>query len=179
MICPLLSVGNTSILGISTAQDDANYYSELTELKYEDSNELVFHSIKISTVCDACRLADKARTCTHLRHKQPPWKTSAAEAKVKAIMRNDPVAYAREHLGLIKGAGDYVFDRESVNKLLERDRYDLPNRIPIIYVAIDPAGGGTKSNFAFIALANINGNYVVRFFFLFLFIYKVVNRVAM
>lgn len=67
VVVPLLTVRFTSVLAISTPDDEFNYYSELIECG-------LFETIKVGLICQPC--IDKGFIdCRHMRKRIPPWKS--------------------------------------------------------------------------------------------------------
>ena len=72
-VAPLLCIGNTSFVAISTLTSDMNFYTKLIS-KLDPQTQLpVFKSIQIQLACQACIDAEKAHECVHLQHLIPRW----------------------------------------------------------------------------------------------------------
>lgn len=69
-VMPLMAVGNTAVLAISTPDNEFNHYTELTEMKKPDGT-LWFNVIKIGLSCEDC--LTKGIECVHHKNKLPHW----------------------------------------------------------------------------------------------------------
>lgn len=84
-----------------------------------------------------------------------PWSSQQQSAKIEALMGDQREIFRREILNeetessIVK-----VFDPEQVD-VLESSNYDLreDDDIRHVFVAIDPAAGGSQSKFAIVSLA--------------------------
>ena len=151
VIIPLLGVRNTSILGISTPEGSNNFYSQLIDKRDEFGNRR-FKTIELTLVCEACRadgwLERNTSECPHNRSLSPPWKSSARTELVQDLMSNTPELFQREHLGMITDLTTQAFPNELVDRFLETSftEYQLSQRDhDVVFVAIDPCGGGESS----------------------------------
>lgn len=150
-ILPMLGVNHTACLAISTpSDDDANLYTRMFQMKDEKGNPL-FHSIDVGLICKDCLEQDK-KQCPHNKGRLPAWKSGGRMNRMKAIMKNDMEAFARENLGAMISTSDYVFDRPGILRFENRDAYFLFNSQPFVHVAIDPAGGGTLSDYTIMSM---------------------------
>jgi len=84
VIVPLMEVGGTATICISTPLSSWNFYSELTEVR-DDRGRLVFNVIKVGMVCERCRGTEREDQCTHPSGDRPDWKPEDNLEKVKAI----------------------------------------------------------------------------------------------
>jgi len=164
VIVPLIGVNQTAILAISTpGEGDSNYYNLLLDLKDEDGAPM-FLTIEIGLACDVCRDEGKAADCTHTRVRLPPWKSKARQRKQRRILaQTDPEVMAREVMGVTVSEGVHPF-----NPVLLRawdspeQRVHLKNRASrVIFLSIDPAGGGNPSEFALCGLMYYEQRYTV------------------
>ena len=74
VIVPLLEVEHTSLICISTPQDDQNFYSEMFSMCTPDGQPL-FHTLEVSLVCEDCKKTDHPERCPHMADEIPPWKS--------------------------------------------------------------------------------------------------------
>jgi hypothetical protein len=170
IIVPLLGVGGTAVLGISTPQGEDNYYSELVDLVDIYDNKPIFKTIHVRQACQACIDNDIADKCKHLRDQLPSWKPIGNQDKVEAIMgAANKDTFIRENQGVIKGSSSCVFRKKTIEKFASRPFYEFTRKPSIIYIGIDPSGGGDQSHYAFVSMAVENNQYVVSFVCLFIF----------
>ena len=72
-VAPLLCIGNTSFIAISTLTSDLNFYTKLISKMDPLSGKPVFKSIQIQLACQACQDSEKAFECMHMQHLIPRW----------------------------------------------------------------------------------------------------------
>lgn len=75
-VAPLLCIGTTSFVAISTLTSDMNFYTKLISKVDPLTNLPVFKSIQIQLACQACIDAEKAHECVHLQHLIPRWQVT-------------------------------------------------------------------------------------------------------
>ena len=79
-VAPLLCIGTTSFVAISTLTSDMNFYTKLISKVDPLTNLPVFKSIQIQLACQACIDAEKAHECVHLQHLIPRWQVTSPRA---------------------------------------------------------------------------------------------------
>ena len=89
-VAPLLCIGNTSFVAISTLTSDMNFYTKLISKVDPLSHLPVFKSIQIQLACQACIDAEKAHECVHLQHLIPRWQDEEKHRRLKTIMSDRP-----------------------------------------------------------------------------------------
>lgn len=57
VVLPLLSMSSSVLLCISTLRENDNFYSRMFQMRKPDGN-LLFETIQIDLVCEACRASD-------------------------------------------------------------------------------------------------------------------------
>lgn len=160
VISPVLTVEYTAILGISTAQDDLNYYSKLLNMKRPGTDELLFRVLKVGLACEACAEAGKSGSCDHRTNRLPPWKPASRHRMLQAIMGSDEAGFAREALGEI-ASGDHYLYKAFIRHLVKNPRVPLDKPVGAVYLAIDPSGGGAASDYTLAATILQEGRHVV------------------
>ena len=167
VVVPLLGVGGTAVLAISTPDDEFNYYTELLELKVGDNDEPLFNVIKVGLACDACVELGKSSECPHLVHELPHWKTYDRQVKMRKIMESDPELYTRENMGVVVSKKQFLFDPRLIKAFFAIPPFISTHGITDAHVAIDPSGGGSQSDYAICSAFNAHGRKVVTpsFFF--------------
>ena len=162
---PLLGMNHTALLAISTPDDEFNFYSELFQLKNE-KDETLFHLISIGLACQTC--LDNGLRCSHKLDKLPHWKPVERQALINKILSSNPDLADRETRGIVKTSKRNLFEKTWIAKLKERPLYVFEYSPSVIYVAIDPAGGGSMSDFAICSMAYENCRHVVQLLLLLL-----------
>lgn len=84
-------------------------------------------------------------------------------AKVDAIMAVNPSQRDAETRGVTSSSAAYWLKEEQVVAFEKRARFafDASNRPDVLYTSVDPAGGGTASDWVLKTVAWINGCIVV------------------
>jgi len=78
----------------------------------------------------------------------------------------------RETRGVVKSSRRDLFEKAWIQALADRDPYVFVYKPNVVYLAIDPAGGGSMSDFAVCSLAYENTHHVVIVYFIFyIFVY--------
>jgi hypothetical protein len=123
----------------------------------------MFYLISIGLACTACLEAGLA--CSHKLDKLPHWKPVERQALINTILANNPDLADRETRGVVKSSRRDMFEKAWVKKLADRPLYSFELKPSVIFIAIDPAGGGNMSDFAMATLAYENCRHVVILFY--------------
>jgi hypothetical protein len=70
-VAPLLIMGNTSLLAISTLTSEINFYTRLLRMRDKLTGLPMFVSLSIELACRACIDAGKSADCVHKLHLVP------------------------------------------------------------------------------------------------------------
>lgn len=90
-VAPLLCIGSTSFIAISTLTTSLNFYSKLISKQDPLTGLPMFKSVQIQLACQACIEAEKAHECVHMNHLIPRWQDSDKHRRLKTIMSDRPV----------------------------------------------------------------------------------------
>jgi len=160
VIVPIHTVNDTALIAISTPDDEFNYFSKLLELKRDDKGTPLFLTLQVRQVCDPCREARKR--CRHYEDLLPPWRSAKNQKVTEQIMKSNPDLYAREMLGVVRSNDTlFVFDPKLVDAFYQREPYRFSLTPGVVWVGIDPSGGGSLSNYAIVSMAFERGQNVV------------------
>jgi hypothetical protein len=160
-VVPMMQLKYTTLMGISTAEGERNFYTQLMRMKNLDGTPL-FRVVDTGLVCDACMASGTAANCKHLLHKVSQWKSTKRMAIFKQVMKGDPEKYAREVLGAGVTKERGTFDTVLVDACIDQRPVQLDSHdIHTICVAIDPSGGGSGSDYAIVSFTYSNKNCVV------------------
>lgn len=147
VIVPLMGLKHTSVLAISTPGTSDNWYSGLLERR-NSRNELIFSCYTARATCIRCRLAGLDHTCDHVPAEIAPWKSKGKREVTDALYADNHALALRELSGIIADDVNAAYSRLLVEANFNRPRYRQPdatvNRPPVIFVAIDPCGGGAS-----------------------------------
>lgn len=165
VVCvPLMGVRYTVTLGISTPDDENNYYSTLFNIKLANGQPL-FKVIPVGLSCDACREAGRAEHCPHRANIMPMWKSEEGQELQKQLLSSGD--FRRESQGEIVATKEYAFVSEHVERLFKQKRVDIRGSSTngMIFLAVDPSGGSTKkSELAMVAgLFTVDNDIIVSF----------------
>ena len=70
-VAPLLIVGETSLIGISTLLSSTNFYTRLLRLRDKSTNTPIFTVLSVELACAACKENGKSAECVHMLHLIP------------------------------------------------------------------------------------------------------------
>lgn len=141
VVVPLIGVKNTTLIAISTPENDKNYYSRLMELK-DQYGQYLFFNIQLGTVCDEC--LKMGRACNHLLMMRPSWQTAESKAKMDAIYAADTTMRDTETGGVVASTGTPVITALEIARFKERPVHQFLVQPDVLYCGIDPAGGGNS-----------------------------------
>jgi hypothetical protein len=105
----------------------------------------MFNTIRISLICEACRLAGNM-DCPHNKHEIPPWKRDQKRARlVEGVMQSDVALHMRENAGVVQKQNNTAFNVSNVESLLLSQHDNTKHEhVENIFVCIDTAGGGSS-----------------------------------
>lgn len=162
VICPLMQVDITSLIGISTITDENNFMTKY--LKQKDSHgEPLFASKHIYLACQACRDADMAHKCNHMKHLRPNWQSERKGLIVGDIMRGQDEMLAREVGGVASAIHQRAFPYKFIKRFINLPPVALSFDMgyDFIFHAIDPAGAGKSSDIAITTIVRKFGQYII------------------
>ena len=161
-VAPLLLIGVTSLICISTLTSEINFYTRLFKIKDPVTGLPVFAQLQVTLACDACKDAGSAATCKHMLHLVPAWQSSARHERLKAVMADRPDLIQSELSGLAFDSLQQCFRTSDIEAMLGAE---IPAPIAwsqSLYLVIDPAAGGPQSDFALVSFYRHRGQIVVR-----------------
>ncbi len=97
-----------------------------------------------------------AAQCKHMLHLVPQWQSSARHERLKEVMADRPDLIQSELAGLAFDALQQCFRAADIDTLLTMKPPPLEWKQPV-YLVIDPAAGGPRSDFAVISLVRHKG----------------------
>jgi hypothetical protein len=180
-VAPLLIVGNTSLLCISTLTSEVNFYTRLMRMVDSSTNRPMFSCLKIQLACDDCIANGTAVDCVHLLHLVPRWQSSERHLRLKTVMQDRPDLIQSELSGIAFDSMqqafrvcdvDYMFkgflDPTPVSGGAAVARSEnitdfFPVEVPVsrfvaeLSVFVDPAAGGPQSDYAIVSVVRCQG----------------------
>jgi hypothetical protein len=160
-VAPLLLVGVTTLICISTLTSELSFYTRLFKIKDPVTGLPVFAQFQVSLACNACKDAGMAAQCRHMLHLVPTWQSSVRHERLKAVMADRPDLIQSELSGLAFDSLQQCFRGHDITTMLT-----MPIPQPLtwaqdIIMVIDPAAGGPQSDFALITFFRHRGQLVV------------------
>ena len=166
VVFPLLIVGETSLIAISTLTSSINFYTRLIRLKDPVSQKSLFTVLQIELCCEKCRNDGKGAECKHMLHLIPRWQSSARHCMLKTVMEDRPDLIQSELSGLAFDATQQLFKNEHLDIMfLQPPPVHVINED--IHVFIDPAAGGPFSDYCVLSVTRQKGLITVSFFLMF------------
>lgn len=155
-VAPLLIVGQTSLLAISTLTSSINFYTRLIKMHDKATGKPMFVTKQIKLACDKCIAEGKATECVHMMHLVPRWQSSERHIRLKTIMEDRPDLIQSELSGLAFDSLQQIFRGEDIENMFNMTP---PNHEigQTIYLFIDPAAGGPQSDYAILTLLRYKG----------------------
>jgi len=143
-IVPMLELTGTSLLAISTPLDEFNYYSKLVEQK-DDHGKPFFKTVKAGRICEECdRLPyEQMLKCDHVPD-GAHWKSNYKRKRLNSLYEGDEARGLREMGGKIASNFTACFQKVDVEALFNQPLRTIHNMPRVIYMAIDPNGGGAS-----------------------------------
>ena len=92
-VAPILSVGNASLVAISTLTSEINFYTRLIKMHDPATDRPLFVTRCIELCCEKCKEEGRQAECNHLLHLVPSWQSEERHRKLKVMMQDRPVCY--------------------------------------------------------------------------------------
>jgi hypothetical protein len=193
VIFPLTGRDKATLIGITTMDSYYNPVNQLFEMK-DENGESVFRVISFDFVCDECKEAGKEMTCDHLNSQLPPWLAGNQMKKMQRVYELGEKS--QQYLAEMKG----VLSDQLIQPLFNAralDRFEKKPCVPVdglsasrhIWVACDPYGQGTASDYGIVSMISegprrivsllehtILSIHIIHFHFIFEFCRKFTTR---
>lgn len=170
-IVPMMQIAYTTLMGISTAEGERNFYTQLMNMKKLDGSSL-FRVLDTGLVCQLCIDNNVAADCTHKTKNVSGWKSLNRMAVFRKVMEGDKAMYAREVLGASVTGDTFAFPMKAVDNAFELPSIHLDSPVMHVCLAIDPSGGGSASDYSICTMVfQDDGTCVVHAISLFLYLY--------
>ena len=159
-VAPLLIVGTTTLLAISTLTSEINFYTRLIRLRDKQTNLPMFSVLKVELACQACKDDGKATDCVHMLHLVPRWQSGERHRKLKTIMQDRPDLIESELSGIAFDSLQQCYRAEDIEAIFTQD--PLPPLLhDEIFIIIDPAAGGPGSDYSLVSFQRNRGNVTI------------------
>lgn len=161
-VFPLLIMGTTSILMISTLTSEINFYTRLTQMKDPVTQEPLFVYLPIRLACQECIDAGKSAECVHRYHLVPRWQSADRHVKLKTVMEDRGDLINSELMGMAFDACQAAF-KSSQLEIMFTQPAPAPLMSEPIHIFVDPAAGGPTSDYAFVSITRNKGIITVMY----------------
>ena len=170
VVVPLMGMNNVSVLGISTPEDEFNYYSQLVNMKKkrvpgdlgsDDTEEGVFLTIPIGLSCDNCRRL-QIKDCPHKEGALPPWKSAERQELTESLMASNQARMARELHGAIAGSSVFCFTLFS-RQMFQAPPHIMSKKKSVLHLGIDPSGGGGSDTAYFLTTTDAGNDVILAY----------------
>jgi len=162
-VFPLLIVGTTTLIAISTLTSEISFYTRLIKMRDKTTNLPLFNVLSVTLACAKCREDGKAADCPHMLHLVPRWQSSDRHLKLKTVMQDRPDLIESELSGLAFDSLQQVFRTVDLDIMFSQPAPVIPLN-DTIHVFIDPAAGGPGSDYAVLSVVREKGLITVRVF---------------
>lgn len=159
-VAPLLLIGNTSLIAISTLTSEINFYTRLLRMRDKVTGLPLFTSISVQLACRKCIEDGRAAECVHMLHLVPRWQSSDRHVKLKTIMQDRPDLIESELSGLAFDSNQQIF-KSSLIETMFNQTPPPPVLNEAVYLFIDPAAGGPQSDYAILSVTRQKGMLTV------------------
>jgi len=160
-VAPLMTIGNTCFIAISTLTSEINFYTRLMKMRDRHTSQSLFTCLSIQLACEKCKDEGKAADCIHMLHLVPRWQSGERHMRLKVIMQDRPDLIQSELSGLAFDSLQCVF-RPADIEIMFNQAPPEPELNADIYMFIDPAAGGPQSDYALLTFQRVKGLITVR-----------------
>jgi hypothetical protein len=153
VMLPTMQLNNTLLFGISSRPVDRNSpMFRLMEKKWPETGKPIIKTRVFISICESCARRGMS-SCSH--SDEDPWASQKQSQKIKHLMSDEKNEWRREMLNEdVEDTNEPVFAYESVQALGNPKKdYGGSVNFDYVYVAIDPAAGGTRSKYAIVSFA--------------------------
>lgn len=157
---PLMIVGRTTLLAISTLTSSINFYTRLIKMRDPATSKPMFITRQIQLSCAKCIEEGKSHECVHLLHLVPRWQSSERHIRLKTIMQDRPDLIQSELSGVAFDAVQQIFRAEDIENLLTMTP-PTPELDQELFTFIDPAAGGPSSDYCILTVNRFKGMFTV------------------
>jgi hypothetical protein len=161
-VAPILSVGNASLVAISTLTSEINFYTRLIKMADPATDRPLFVTRCIELCCEKCKEEGRQAECNHLLHLVPSWQSEERHRKLKIMMQDRPDLIQSELAGLAFDSLQQVFRKQDIENMYAQEPLPLEHK-QTVFLIVDPAAGGPSSDYAIVSLVRTRGNVQVCF----------------
>jgi len=155
-VFPLLIVGTTSLLAISTVTSEINFFTRLLRMRDKVTDLPMFTTLSVTLACAKCREDGRAADCPHMLHLVPRWQSGDRHIKLKTVMQDRPDLIESELSGLAFDSLQQVFRGADLDIMFSQAP-PPPIINELVHLFIDPAAGGPGSDYAVLSVCRQKG----------------------
>ena len=155
-VAPLLIVGTTTLLAISTLTSEVNFYTRLMKMRDRTTGAPMFTLLAVELACGACKAEGKASDCVHMLHLVPRWQSADRHVKLKTVMQDRPDLIESELSGLAFDSLQQIFKNSLLDIMFTQPTPPVALN-ETIHTFIDPAAGGPTSDYAVLSVLRVKG----------------------
>jgi len=155
-VAPLLLIGNTSLIAISTLTSEINFYTRLLRMRDKVTGLPLFTSISVQLACKKCIEDGQPASCVHMLHLVPRWQSSDRHVKLKTVMQDRPDLIESELSGLAFDSNHQIFKSSDLDVMFAQAP-PRPVLNEAVFLFIDPAAGGPQSDYAVLSVTRHKG----------------------
>ncbi|EKX32203.1 hypothetical protein GUITHDRAFT_121626 [Guillardia theta CCMP2712] len=155
-VAPILSIGSTSLLCISTLTSEINFYTRLIKMRDPDTGRPLFAVKCIELACQQCKEDGKSHECVHMLHLVPQWQSGERHRRLKVVMQDRPDLIQSELAGLAFDSLQQAFRVKDIEAMLSQQAPPFVSN-QNIYLVVDPAAGGPQSDYAVVSIVRHKG----------------------
>lgn len=155
-VTPLMLIGRTSMLCISTLTSSQNFYTRLFKMRDPKTGAPIFRSFSVELACQACKDEGKQASCTHMLHLVPSWQSSEKHERLHTIMESRPDLIQSELAGLAFDELQQAFREKDLERMIAAVS-PSPQLFEEISIFVDPAAGGASSDYGILSVTHCRG----------------------
>lgn len=161
-IVPILQISKTSLLCLSSPEQEGNYYSALMELK-DDKGKPFFNVKYIMKICADCLKLERHEgvKCNHMPNKSF-WIDKDKQKKLGALYAASPEDAMRELKGTVVSDNLPAFYKTDIIRCFKQSRHTFTGIPPhAIFTAVDPSGMGPSFFSMLSGCYNKKGDFII------------------
>ena len=159
LILPLMMQDKTGIVGLTTPKGEKNqFFLHLLRAKDKDGNS-IFLKLQSKEYCDACAALNKADTCPHEVYGRSTNKTAKSMEKARLVYGDEYATAGNEELlGMDTSGKGSVIPIKDI-EAFQSNVVTMEKPPRVVYVTMDPGGGGRGSEMGIIIAVETTGTY--------------------
>jgi hypothetical protein len=158
-VVPMMLVKNTAVIAITTPGSEDAFFSQLISRKAPDGRPY-FKYISMGLICDLCLRLGRTCVPAHVKISLPHFRSSADQEMAERLLGDNDDA-RRELSGIVGNTNRQYLFRDHLKLFKMLPEYTLQYPLDVLYVGVDPSGGGAASDYAICTMAHENDNWLL------------------